>query len=281
MYFFIFVVNLFPYFLVALYFLTKAMPFSGGLLKIINEWEWNIIKAPWVTMTSTIQHLMRKNLQVQDSINHWLHTGFVQRLVGRLRVRYVRWIIFPVENAHSECSDPMEAQGFDNQNSSKSAEWRFHQKPGRRENYVPGKSWLKTLHISSNPTWCHACSYNFYQLPTTRGMVKVVSDFSNQISASSKLQTSPRHVLDIPGEVYLEFWFLHHYCAFPGRVWRDALHGMCGHIDLPTFLFRQMPRPQAFQWTHHMIHLYPIDAEIRYGSRWKMAERSCTTCRIG
>lgn len=44
-------------FFVTLYFLTKAMPFSGGGSKIINEWESNIIKAPGLSWPSTMQHL--------------------------------------------------------------------------------------------------------------------------------------------------------------------------------------------------------------------------------
>ena len=52
------------------------------------------------------------------------------------------------------------------------------------------------------------------------------------------------------------------------RGWCGRMHGMC------------WVRCQFFQWTHHKIHLYPIDAEIRDGSRRKMAEGPCTTCRI-
>lgn len=75
----------------------------------------------------------------------------------------------------------------------KSTEWRFHQKPGRRENYVPGQILAQNLENIIQPQHGvmhvgHATSINF--LPH-KEKVKVPSDFSNQISASSKLQTSP------------------------------------------------------------------------------------------
>ena len=95
----------------------------------------------------------------------------------------------PLSSSEWNSSDPQwKAQGL----KIDRAEWRFHQKPGRRENYVPGESWRKTLHIIQPQHGVmhvgHATSINF--LPH-KEKVKVLSDFSNQISASSKLQTLP------------------------------------------------------------------------------------------
>lgn len=172
----------------------------------------------------------------------------------------------PLSSSEWNSSDPQwKAQGL----KIDRAEWRFHQKPGRRENYVPGESWRKTWKISSNPNMV-SCMLVMQLLSTSYHIKKKSKCFQifptkSQLHQNFKHCPCPRHIgWGLP-------WALvpSPLLRFPWpRGWCGRMHGMC------------WVRCQFFQWTHHKIHLYPIDAEIRDGSRRKMAEGPCTTCRI-